>query len=113
MSPEASRASTSTSVGDLDGLSDYAADLASNRRPGRPFLLLGQMTTADPSRSPASMEVVWAYTHLPRRIAGDPEVVRRQVAAVEELVERHALTRPAGDRRRDRTGRGRRRRPSG
>ena len=36
-----------------------------------PFMLLGQMTTADPTRSPAGTESVWAYTHLPRRLAGD------------------------------------------
>ncbi|SDZ20504.1 hypothetical protein SAMN05444365_10749 [Micromonospora pattaloongensis] len=74
----------------LDGLTHYAADLATDRRPRQPFLLLGQMTAADPTRSPEGTEVVWAYTHLPRRIAGDPEVVRRQVAAVEELLEQHA-----------------------
>lgn len=88
--PEVSRAGTVHLGGGLDALSDYATDLTTNRRPGRPFLLLGQMTTADPTRSPAGTEVVWAYTHLPREIGGDPEVVRRQVAAVEELVERHA-----------------------
>ncbi len=74
----------------LNGLTDYAADLTVGRAPRRPFLLLGQMTTADATRSPAGTGVVWAYTHLPRGVAFDPEVVRRQVAAVEDLVERHA-----------------------
>ncbi|WP_422735738.1 phytoene desaturase family protein [Micromonospora sp. WMMD729] len=74
----------------LDGLTDYAADLTVGRAPRRPFLLLGQMTTADATRSPAGTEVVWAYTHLPRGVDFDPGVVRRQVAAVENLVERHA-----------------------
>ena len=32
-----------------------------------PFLLLGQMTTADPTRSPEGTESAWAYTHLPLR----------------------------------------------
>ena len=35
-----------------------------------PFMLLGQMTTADPTRSPEGTESAWAYTHLPRRLAG-------------------------------------------
>ncbi|WP_107076292.1 NAD(P)/FAD-dependent oxidoreductase, partial [Micromonospora sp. MH33] len=87
---EVARAGTVHLGGDLDGLTDYAADLANGRRPGRPFLLLGQMTTADPTRSPTGTEVVWAYTHLPRGIAGDTEVVRRQIEAVEDLLERHA-----------------------
>ena len=42
--------------------------------PDRPFLLAGQMTTADPTRSPAGTESFWAYTHVPqvvRQDAGD------------------------------------------
>lgn len=34
--------------------------------PARPFMLVGQMTTADPSRSPAGTESAWAYTHVPQ-----------------------------------------------
>lgn len=34
--------------------------------PDRPYLLAGQMTTADPSRSPAGTESMWAYTHAPQ-----------------------------------------------
>lgn len=39
--------------------------------PERPFLLFGQMTTADGSRSPAGTQSAWAYTHLPHRVRGD------------------------------------------
>ena len=34
--------------------------------PDRPFLLTGQMTTSDPTRSPAGTESFWAYTHVPQ-----------------------------------------------
>ena len=34
--------------------------------PGAPFLLVGQMTTSDPTRSPAGTESMWAYTHVPQ-----------------------------------------------
>jgi phytoene dehydrogenase-like protein len=34
--------------------------------PARPFLLVGQMTTADPTRSPRGTESAWAYTHVPQ-----------------------------------------------
>lgn len=34
--------------------------------PDRPFLLAGQMTTTDPTRSPAGTESLWAYTHVPQ-----------------------------------------------
>lgn len=39
--------------------------------PDEPFALFGQMTTADPSRSPAGTESAWAYTHLPQHITAD------------------------------------------
>ena len=39
--------------------------------PARPFLLAGQMTTTDPTRSPAGTESFWAYTHVPQHVRGD------------------------------------------
>jgi phytoene dehydrogenase-like protein len=39
--------------------------------PADPFLLVGQMTTADPTRSPAGTESLWAYTHVPHDTAFD------------------------------------------
>ena len=32
----------------------------------RPFMLVGQMTTTDPSRSSDGSESLWAYIHPPR-----------------------------------------------
>ncbi|MFC6715468.1 phytoene desaturase family protein [Branchiibius cervicis] len=39
--------------------------------PAEPFLLCGQMTVADPGRSPAGTESMWAYTHVPQHQTGD------------------------------------------
>jgi phytoene dehydrogenase-like protein len=39
--------------------------------PAEPFLLVGQMTTADPTRSPSGTESFWAYTHVPQEIHDD------------------------------------------
>ena len=39
--------------------------------PAKPFLLTGQMTTTDPTRSPAGTESFWAYTHVPQTTTGD------------------------------------------
>ena len=75
---------------DLDGLTRYSADLATRRIPREPFVLLGQMTTADPTRSPAGTESVWAYTHVPRTTIGDTDALMEHVERVEALVERHA-----------------------
>jgi phytoene dehydrogenase-like protein len=85
--PDARGAGTVHLGVDDDGLVDVAADLSVGRMPRTPFLLLGQMTTADPTRSPAGTESVWAYTHLPRHLAGDDDAVQRQVERMEEAVE--------------------------
>ncbi|MYX20904.1 NAD(P)/FAD-dependent oxidoreductase, partial [Streptomyces sp. SID8380] len=55
----------------VDGLTRFAAQLAMGRVPDHPFLLFGQMTTADPSRSPAGTQAAWAYTHVPHTVRGD------------------------------------------
>lgn len=54
-------------AGDLDDISRFAHQLAIGHVPAEPFLLFGQMTTADPTRSPAGTESAWAYTHVPAR----------------------------------------------
>ncbi|APU38665.1 phytoene desaturase family protein [Streptomyces sp. TN58] len=55
----------------VDGLTRFAAQIAAGQVPDEPFTLFGQMTTADPGRSPAGTESAWAYTHLPQDVAGD------------------------------------------
>jgi phytoene dehydrogenase-like protein len=78
---------------DLAGLVDGAHDLAVGRIPAHPFVLLGQMTTADPSRSPPGTESLWAYTHVPTSsVAGSDggAVVDDQVRRMEAALERNA-----------------------
>ena len=48
-----------------------SAQLATGQLPARPFVLLGQMTTADPTRSPPGTETVWAYTDVPQEVRSD------------------------------------------
>ena len=50
------------SIGEM---SITAAQLAAGVVPDRPFVLVGQMTTTDPTRSPAGTESAWAYAHVP------------------------------------------------
>ena len=75
---------------DLDGFVDVAAALSTGRTPRRPLVLFGQMTTTDPTRSPAGTESAWAYTHVPQAIAGDDSALTAQVEAMEDAVERVA-----------------------
>jgi phytoene dehydrogenase-like protein len=65
------------------------ADLAAGTVPQSPFTLLGQMTTTDPTRSPAGTESVWAYTHLPRGMTGDAPA-DLLADRMEDMVEAHA-----------------------
>ncbi|MFC6286732.1 phytoene desaturase family protein [Nocardioides sp. GCM10027113] len=55
----------------VEQMTEALSQVASGLVPARPFLLAGQMTTADPTRSPAGTESMWAYTHVPQRTRGD------------------------------------------
>jgi phytoene dehydrogenase-like protein len=55
----------------VDELTRTTAELVVGELPRAPFLLVGQMTTADPTRSPTGTESLWAYTHVPQAIRGD------------------------------------------
>ncbi len=88
--PGARRAGTVHLGVDLDGLTFYAAALAARRLPQDPFVLLGQMTTADASRSPAGTESAWAYTHVPDNRPLTPDDVHGHVARIEAAVEAQA-----------------------
>ncbi len=65
------RAGTVHLADSMDDLTHYAAQLATDHLPARPFILLGQLTTTDPTRSPAGTETLWGYTHVPARLRGD------------------------------------------
>ncbi|MEW2087423.1 NAD(P)/FAD-dependent oxidoreductase [Streptomyces sp. NPDC005283] len=80
----------------VDDLTRFAGQLATGHVPDRPFTLLGQMTTADPSRSPEGTESAWAYTHVPQTIkadTGEDGVTgtwdEREQEAMANRVERH------------------------
>ncbi|MFI1002747.1 phytoene desaturase family protein [Streptomyces galbus] len=98
---QASRAGTVHLADGVDELTRFAAQIAMHQVPDRPFSLFGQMTTSDPSRSPAGTESAWAYTHVPREIredAGDEGITgawgrddqERMADRVERQVERFA-----------------------
>ena len=70
-SPEAADAGTVHVADDFNNLTEYSAHLAMGLLPARPFLLFGQQSRADPTRSPVGTETAWAYTHVPRRLLGD------------------------------------------
>jgi phytoene dehydrogenase-like protein len=71
------------------GLVRWSADIETNTLPDTPFMLFGQMTTADPTRSPEGTESAWAYTHLPRGVA-DEESAEKLAERVDAVVEQFA-----------------------
>lgn len=76
--------------GDMDAMTRYCAQLAMGQLPDEPFVIMGQMTTADPTRSPPGTQSLWGYTHVPRGLrwdAGEPEVMADRV---EQQIERFA-----------------------
>ena len=87
---EVGRAGTVHVGGDLAALSRYAVDLTEGRTPARPFLLAGQMTTADAARSPVGTETMWAYTHVPRRDNWPMSEVVAHADRMEQVVEAYA-----------------------
>jgi phytoene dehydrogenase-like protein len=75
--------------GTADDLVHLSADLDTGRLPSQPFLLIGQTTKSDPTRSPAGTEAVWAYSHLPRGISDD-ESAGKLAGRMERAIERYA-----------------------
>ena len=56
--PRTARGAGTVHLGaDMNGLTRYAGDLGARTCPRNPFVLLGQMTTSDPTRSPAGHRV--------------------------------------------------------
>lgn len=100
--PSAVGAGTVHIADSLDELTRMSSDLATGRVPAEPFLLIGQTTTADPTRSPEGTESMWVYTHVPQVIrcdaGGKIDVEGRLrgpaldafVERIEARIERHA-----------------------
>jgi len=68
---DARRAGTVHVADDVANLTEFSAHLAIGHLPARPFLLFGQQSVSDPTRSPTGTETAWAYTHVPRQVRGD------------------------------------------
>ncbi|GIJ59403.1 phytoene desaturase family protein [Virgisporangium aurantiacum] len=90
INPDVAAAGTVHLGADLDGLTRYSTDLTLGRAPREPFLLVGQMTTSDPGRSPAGTESLWAYTHLPHKDLWDEGELAAHAELIEDVLERHA-----------------------
>jgi phytoene dehydrogenase-like protein len=91
--PRAVGAGTVHLADSLAELTTTSAQLANRLLPSDPFLLIGQMTTSDRTRSPEGTESFWAYTHVPQDLVGDASgriehVGRLDGVALERFAER-------------------------
>ncbi len=74
---ECSRAATVHVGGTLEEIVESERSFTSDR----PFVLVGQPSLFDPSRSPAGQHTAWAYCHVPNGSTKDyTEVIERQIA---------------------------------
>lgn len=70
-SPPAHAPGTVHIADSVDQMVQAANAVSTHSVPADPFLLVGQMSTADPTRSPAGTEALWAYTHVPQEVRRD------------------------------------------
>jgi phytoene dehydrogenase-like protein len=86
-----------------DSLGEVAAtglQLADRMIPDRPFLVVGQSSVADPTRTPDGRQLVWAYTHVPQCPRGDaggdltgtwsPDECARMADRIEDRIDSYA-----------------------
>lgn len=92
LSDECRQAGTVHVADDFDNFTEYAAHVAMRMLPARPFLVVGQQSISDPTRSPPGTETAWAYTHVPRDVhhdaAGELDVSRGGEAWAEAFADR-------------------------
>ena len=55
----------------VEQIAEALGQVSARAIPAHPFLLVGQMTTSDPVRSPSDTESLWAYTHVPQHATHD------------------------------------------
>ena len=55
----------------VEQMGEAQAAITNHQIPAEPFILAGQMSTTDPTRSPPGTEAFWAYTHMPQQATAD------------------------------------------
>jgi phytoene dehydrogenase-like protein len=89
-SEPARRAGTLHIGASMEALGRFGKQLDAGVIPENPFLLVGQMTTTDPTRSPPGTETAWAYTHVPQHPWDDERDTAVVVARMEDEIEQRA-----------------------
>jgi phytoene dehydrogenase-like protein len=104
--PDAARAATVHLGGTFEEIATAEEVVQRGGHPERPFVLLAQPSSFDPTRAPSGTHAVWAYCHVPNRSTVDmTERIESQVERFapgfrDRVLARHVLT-PAGIERHD------------
>ena len=80
----ARRAGTVHAIGSFEELAAAEREVNRGRMPERPFVLVGQLYLADPTRSIGDVHPIWSYCHVPNGFPGDV------TEAVIDQIERYA-----------------------
>jgi phytoene dehydrogenase-like protein len=71
-----------------DDLSRFTRQVRSGQLPERPYLVVGQQSLVDSTRAPVGKHTLYAYTHVPSRIADSWDIAREHFAdRVEQRIE--------------------------
>jgi phytoene dehydrogenase-like protein len=92
MAPELSSCAVVHLTGDLRAMAHASHQARHGELPGRPVLVVGQQSVADPSRAPAGGHTLWIETHVPGAPLDGPWTGLRDrfTDVVLDLVEAHA-----------------------
>jgi phytoene dehydrogenase-like protein len=98
--PRIAEAGTIHIAESLSEVATTGLQLADRMIPDQPFVVVGQSSVADPTRTPDERAVMWAYTHVPQRPRGDAggaltgawtkDDCERMADRVEARIEAHA-----------------------
>ena len=88
--PEVREAGTVHVGGDVRALVDAQAQVRDGDLPDEPFLLFGQQSVADPTRTPEGKHAAWAYTRTPRGLRLSAAEVEAFADRMDAQVERFA-----------------------
>jgi phytoene dehydrogenase-like protein len=95
--PDVARAGTVHVAGTLDEMVSGEGEVAAGRHPERPFVLLVQASSFDPSRAPEGTHALWAYCHVPNGSTVDmTERIEAQIERFapgfrDRILARHAM----------------------
>jgi phytoene dehydrogenase-like protein len=84
----AQRAAVVHAAESLSDLARFTREIRDRKIPRDPYLVMGQQSIADPTRAPPGQHTLWAYSRVPKELAGTWDTRRESFAdAIEARIE--------------------------